>query len=193
MSTIFTVGHSRYKIEYLIKLITKHKITAIADVRSIPYSRINPQFNKESLQSKLRQHGIAYVFLGKELGARPEDQSCYINGKVSFDAIMKTALFRQGIKRLLEGMEQYKVSLLCSEKDPIYCHRTILVSKYIYSLGLTVYHIHEDSHLESHEALIERLLRMYDLEEEDFFMSRDERVERAFTLQEGRIAHDNCK
>src|ERR1700742_2928764 len=124
-SMIFTVGHSNPPIERFIGLLQPHGITALADVRSTPYSRFNPQFNKEKLQSALAAAGIRYVFLGEELGARTKDPSCYDeDGKVSYTKLARTDLFRKGIERLLTGMQQHRIAIMCAERDPLECHRT---------------------------------------------------------------------
>lgn len=83
-NTLYTVGHSNQSLEEFLSLLQKHAITAVADVRSYPYSKMNPQFNRETLSKELKECGIAYVFLGKQLGARSEDPSCYVEGKVQF-------------------------------------------------------------------------------------------------------------
>src|SRR5271169_2675230 len=124
--TIFTIGHSTHTQEYFISLLSRHGITALCDVRSKPYSRVNPQFNREELQRVLREHGITYVFLGTELGARSDDPTCYENGKVQYDRLAHTELFRQGLDRVQEGVRKYRIALMCAEKEPLECHRTIL-------------------------------------------------------------------
>ena len=93
--SVFTVGHSNHPLEHFIGLLRRHGVTAIADVRSKPYSRMNPQFNREDLSEALKAAGIVYVFLGKELGARTEDPACYESGKVRYDRLARTDLFRQ--------------------------------------------------------------------------------------------------
>ena len=94
------------------------------------------QFNRETLKQHLRRAGIAYVFLGKELGARSEDPSCYVNGKVQYELPAETDLFRQGVDRVRIGMHKYRLVLMCAEKDPLDCHRTILVARHVFALGL---------------------------------------------------------
>ena len=81
-NAVYTIGHSTHSIEKLIELLKQQSISAVSDVRSRPYSRMNPQFNRESLKQALRTANIQYVFLGKELGARSEDRRCYRNGQV---------------------------------------------------------------------------------------------------------------
>ena len=131
---LFTVGHSNLSIEAFISLLQQHEITAVADVRSHPYSRRFPHFSQPTLKASLLNAGIRYVFLGKELGARPEDLSCYEGGKALYQRIADTQLFSEGIQRLLKGTEIYKIALMCAEKDPITCHRTILVCRQLKQL-----------------------------------------------------------
>ncbi|MGD1092889.1 MAG: DUF488 domain-containing protein [Bryobacteraceae bacterium] len=111
LNAIFTIGHSTHTQEYFIGLLTRHGITALCDVRSKPYSRVNPQFNREELKESLAACGITYVFLGKELGARSEDPACYENGKVQYDRLSHTVLFRQGLERIQKGMQEYRIAI----------------------------------------------------------------------------------
>src|SRR5580700_1730108 len=95
-----TIGHSNHSMEKLIDLLHIHSVTAVADVRSSPYSRVNPHFNRESLRQKLKDSGIIYVFLGRELGARPIDSHYYEQGKVQFRRLSESSLFREGLDRV---------------------------------------------------------------------------------------------
>ena len=104
---VFTIGHSTQTAEHFIELLQAHGISAIADVRSSPYSRTNPQFNRETLRETLRQCGIPYVFLGSELGARSKDPRCYRAGKVQYDLLARTTSFQEGIARVIEGSQKY--------------------------------------------------------------------------------------
>ena len=188
--TIFTIGHSTHSQEYFIGLLSRHGITALCDVRSKPYSRINPQFNREELKKSLQECGITYVFLGKELGARSEDPTCYENGKVQYDCLAQTDLFRLGLDRVQKGMKDYRIAIMCAEKEPLECHRTILVARHLAALGLDVQHIHADGRLEDHAAAVNRLKRMLRLPEDDMFRSSEEVLADAYHLQEDRIAYD---
>jgi uncharacterized protein (DUF488 family) len=159
MNRLFTIGHSNLSIEIFISLLQKHGITAIADVRSHPYSRHLPHFNQPAVKASLLNAGINYVFLGRELGARPEDLSCYdITGKALYERIAATKLFSTGIQRLLKGAETYKIALMCAEKDPITCHRTILVCRQLRKFDFQINHILSDGNLEKHQQLETRLL-----------------------------------
>jgi uncharacterized protein (DUF488 family) len=186
---VYTIGHSTHATEKLIGLLARHHITAVADVRSQPYSRMNPQFNKENITTDLKGAGIAYVFLGRELGARTNDSSCYIAGKVHYDLLARTELFRQGLERIIKGMSTHQMALLCAEKDPLVCHRTILVARHLVAQSISVQHILETGALESHDAAIDRLLRELDLQEADLLRSRTEIVEEAYQRRGNEIAY----
>lgn len=160
---LFTIGHSNHSIDAFIGLLQQHGITAVADVRSHPYSRFLPHFNQSALKAALLNAGIQYVFLGKELGARSADPSCYVDGKASYEKIAATELFSEGIQRILKGSQNYKISLMCAEKDPITCHRAILVCQHLRDFELEIKHILSNGYLESHEQLEDRLLVLHGL------------------------------
>jgi uncharacterized protein (DUF488 family) len=187
---LYTIGHSTHPNEKLIALLKQHGVTALADVRSRPYSRMNPQFNREEFKETLKRNGIAYVFLGKELGARSEDPTCYVQGKVSYARLAQTAAFREGLERIEEGMKGYRIALMCAEKDPLACHRTILVARHLRARGVEVDHILEDGTLESHDAAMARLLKQLKLPEDDMFRSKQELLEEAYRMQGERIAYE---
>ena len=190
-NTVFTIGHSTHSQERFIALLLQHGITALCDVRSKPYSRVNPQFNREGLEQALLTHDIAYRFLGKELGARSDDPACYQDGKVRYDRLAETELYRLGLNRVLSGIKQnFRIALMCAEKEPLECHRTILVARHLVALGLDIEHIHADGRLESHAAALNRLARMHNLPEDDMFRSREELLAEAYRRQEERIAYD---
>ena len=174
---VFTIGHSTHSQERFIDLLSQHAITAVCDVRSKPYSRRYEQFNREQLKSALKANGIAYVFLGKELGARREDPSCYENGKV-------------GIQRVQDGMKNYRVALMCAEKEPLECHRTILVARRLAAIGLDVQHIYANGATESHADALKRLTRMLNLPQADMFNTTKEAFSDVYRRQEERIAYE---
>jgi len=176
---IYTVGHSNHPIEKFLSLLTGHDITAIADVRSQPFSRRFPQFNKERLAQTLSEHGIAYVFLGKELGARSDDESCYENGQVQYPRLGATALFKQGIDRALTGAGKFRVALMCAEKEPLDCHRTLLVSRALEQRGAAIAHILADGSIETQAQAMTRLTRI----------TRQEDIDEACRLREQKIAY----
>lgn len=159
---LFTIGHSNLSIEAFVLLLQKHQITAVVDVRSHPFSRYLPHFNQSEIKASLSSVGIQYVFLGRELGARPEDLSCYdLSGKALYERIAATPLFSEGIQRLLKGAANYKISLMCAEKDPMTCHRTILVCHKLKDFNVEINHILSDGNVESHQDLEARLLSKF--------------------------------
>jgi uncharacterized protein (DUF488 family) len=187
---IYTIGHSKHPIERFVALLQQHSIDALADVRSMPYSRFNPQFNKEKLQGSLGTAGIRYVFLGEELGARSKDVSCYDeDGRVSYASLARTALFQSGIERLLTGMQQHRIAIMCAEREPLDCHRTILVSRELEKAGVPVTHILPDGSLEPNRQTMTRLASDLKLASTDLFRTPDQLIEDAYEKQGSRIAY----
>jgi len=186
---VLTIGHSTHSLEAFLALLRRHGVTALVDVRSAPYSRLNPHFNRESLEQSLKAHGITYVFLGPALGARSHDPSCYENGRVQYARLARTELFRSGLERVVHGANEYRVALMCAEKEPLECHRTLLVARTLAERGVVVGHILPDGGLESHEATMERLLDVVGLPHRDLFRSRDELIAEALVRQEERVAY----
>ncbi|HNS19318.1 MAG TPA: DUF488 domain-containing protein [Sedimentisphaerales bacterium] len=193
MRELFTVGHSNHTVEHVIGLLTMHNITVVADVRSNPYSVHSPQFNRELIQRKLHDARIEYVFLGGELGARRAEESCYVGGQAKYDAIKNLPAFRNGLSRVIKAVERSTIALLCSEADPLGCHRTILVCPELKGLcpGLRISHILGDGSLESHEQTEQRLIRLHKLQPELFgnMTSMSGLIERAYGIQAERIAY----
>jgi uncharacterized protein (DUF488 family) len=183
------VGHSNHPIEKFIGLLTANGISAIADVRSRPFSRRNPQFNKDRLAAQLAQHAIAYVFLGRELGARSEDPACYEDGRVQYARLAQASAFKAGIERVLSGAQKYRLALMCAEKEPLDCHRTLLVSCALHKLGVPIAHILADASVESQEQTMSRLIDMLGLSKVDMFREHADLVAEACRLREQRIAY----
>jgi uncharacterized protein (DUF488 family) len=186
--TVYTIGCSAHPIEHFIQLLKLHAIAAVADVRSVPYSRLHPQFNREPVSAVLKNSGIDYIFLGKELGARSDDPNCYVNGKVQYDRIAATDLFKQGLERLERDMQARRIAIMCAEKEPFQCHRTILVSRRLAERGVEVIHILADGALETHAAVMSRLLKKLHIPEDDLFRSHEEVYEEAYRIQGQAIA-----
>ena len=187
--TIYTIGHSTHEIEDFVVLLKQHRINAVADVRSAPYSRRSPHFNRRELAEVLKTHGIAYVFLGKELGARSNDPACYEDGRVKYRLLAKTTVFRSGIERIRDGSNRRIIALMCAEKDPLACHRTILVARELVGNGADVAHILANGQVESHSAAMTRLSEQLKLPEPDMVSTAKELEDRAYATQERRIAY----
>lgn len=202
MQPLFTIGHSNHNPEYFVELLHKHSITAIGDVRSNPYSRYLPHVNQKQLQRYLAQNEIMYVFLGGELGARPDNPNCYVEGKALYENIAKTEKFQVGIQRILKGVENHRIALMCAEKDPLTCHRAILVCQHLVPFNLEIAHIHPNAELEFHEDLEERMLKQHNLQDNDLEgqlslftdilpppMTREEKLKQAYQKQGLKIAY----
>lgn len=190
-SVLYTIGHSNHSIESFVSLLRHHEINAVGDVRSHPYSRFVQQYSQEQLKASLSAAGIAYAFLGKELGARSENPACYKKGRVQYVRLANEPIFLEGIERVNQGMARYRIALMCAEKDPIECHRALLVARKLFQSGISVNHILADGSLESHEKMESRLLAICKLPEGDMFKSREEFVADAYLLQGERVAYQD--
>jgi len=154
--TVYTVGHSNQTTESFLDLLHQHAIEVLVDVRSAPYSRFVPQFNQRELQTTVRSAGFLYVYLGRELGGRPDPGSHLIDeaGHAIYGLIAETDDFNTGLHRLREGIDRYRVALMCSEEDPTDCHRRLLVSRVlILDHGIDVLHIRGDGRLDTEDDL----------------------------------------
>ena len=154
---IYTIGHGTRTTTEFINLLKENKVTQLVDVRTSPYSRYNPQFNKENLEIFLKDNKIRYVFKGKQLGGRPSDPACYKNHKVpegetnylhevDYPAIMKKDWFIKGIEHLLDLTQEETTAIMCSEEDPANCHRHHLIARYLldeFAGEIEVLHIRE--------------------------------------------------
>jgi uncharacterized protein (DUF488 family) len=188
---LLTIGHSNHDIKAFLTLLSQNGVTAIGDVRSSPYSRYAPHYSREALKSTLTGSGIAYTFLGKELGARSDNPICYKNGKVQYDLLAQQPIFANGVARVTEGMKRYRIALMCAEKDPIECHRALLVARSFFNRDMSVSHILADGSLESHELLESRLLTLCKFPEGDMFKSRADFVSEAYLVQGDRVAYQD--
>jgi uncharacterized protein (DUF488 family) len=186
---ILTIGHSKHPIEQFIALLERHGVTALADVRSTPHSRFNPQYNRKALAQSLNLAGIEYVFLGAELGARSSDPACYEAGKVSYARLAATTAFQRGIDRLQAGMASHRIAIMCAEKEPLDCHRTILVARELRRRGVEVSHILASGEVEAHDATIGRLRERLGLAKDDLFARDETHDAEAYDLQGRRIAY----
>jgi uncharacterized protein (DUF488 family) len=175
-----------------LSVVSSYGIDIIIDVRSAPYSKYCPQFNKEVIKNSLDRAGIKYLFLGKELGARPDDLSCYYGRRAQFDLLRKTDLFKKGISRLKEEASKGgELAIMCSEKNPIDCHRTILISRVLKEEELEVKHILNDAETIDQIEIEKQLQRKFKLEPLLFdSQSADrERIKEAYKKQEELITY----
>jgi uncharacterized protein (DUF488 family) len=178
-AAIYTIGHSNHAALRFIDLLQGAGIECVADVRSVPFSRRNPQFSQKALIASLKDAGIEYWFLGDALGARPKDEGCYEGGMVSYARIAETEAFRNAVDALIARSESTHIALMCAEKEPLDCHRTILVGRALAQRGVELRHILADGSIEPHAALEERLLHVAK-EHVDLLSDRDAALARAY-------------
>ncbi len=155
---LLTVGHSTHTFPSFLELLRGQGVTAVADVRSQPFSRRAPQFNREVLAASLKEAGLHYVFLGEELGARRVEPECYEGGQVSFRRVVALPRFQEGLARLRQGLRRFRIALLCAEREPLDCHRTLLVCRELRG-EMRIAHILADGTVEEQAATEQRLAR----------------------------------
>jgi len=149
MTTVYTIGHSRHSAERFTVLLQAQEIELLVDVRSNPASRWAPHFGKAALEKLLRVHSIAYQFLGRELGGRPEGSEFYAPGGALDHARRAQAPeFKAGIERLVLASRQQRTAILCAEESPALCHRRLLVTPPLLQLGIEVVHLRGDGRVE---------------------------------------------
>jgi len=187
--TLLTIGHSTHTLEHFAELLKKHNVQAVCDVRSVPFSRHNPQFNRGPISQELKRLGIYYGFMGRELGARSDNPNCYIEGKVQYKYLAKEPLFLKGLRRVKNGLNTYRVAVMCAERDPLTCHRTILVCRELRSPDLSIEHILADGSIETNEAAEKRLMSMLNLSP-DMLNSERDCIESAYDKQANMIAYE---
>lgn len=163
MKEIYTIGHSTYPIEKLIERLHKYQINCLIDVRSTPFSQHAPQYNSPELKMYLNNISIIYIYMGKELGARQPDNSLYSKeGYLDFDKFRKTDLFKGGIERIKQGISKgYRIAIMCTEKDPLDCHRNILIARDLYEQDYVIKNILINGEVELQDKVEQRLLDLY--------------------------------
>jgi uncharacterized protein (DUF488 family) len=188
--TILTVGHSRHPLERFIALLEAAQVTAIADVRSAPVSRFSPHFNKNALAASLAAQGIAYDFLGKELGGRPERAEMYTQGRADYEKMAASPDFRAGLAELIDIAQRSQVAIMCAEADPLDCHRCLLIGRALAGAGQDVAHILASDEIASQVEIEDRLLEAEHVAEDDLLMrSREERLAEAYRARNRKAAY----
>lgn len=182
---LYSVGHSNQSQDEFLRLLKIHDINCIVDVRSVPASKNNPQFNLEPLRWFLKSRGIQYLHFGKEFGARRTD--CLdIDGQVNYEIAILTPNFTRGVERLLNGLDKgFRISLMCSEANPLECHRFSLVSRYFYDNGMDVQHILKDAELASQKTLEDEMIKEY-LHSKKYRLSEVDQLFGTYTPKEQR-------
>ena len=152
MPTVFTIGHSNQPAAAFVSLLAKQSIECVVDVRSKPYSRYR-HFNREALEARLRGLGIDYLHLGNQLGGHPDSKELYVDGRVAYERIFATKEFRRGITRVVDASERHRLVLMCTEEDPLKCHRHPLLARMLVERGLEVLHLRRDGSVQNAKAM----------------------------------------
>ncbi|MGH9430821.1 MAG: DUF488 family protein [Terriglobia bacterium] len=192
-NTLFTVGHSNLEFVQFVKLLAGCQVQLLADVRSRPYSSRFPHFSQPAFEAMLEREGTAYLFLGEELGGRPDDPDAYQpDGVVDYQARRKSYGFRSGLDRLLAEAGRRKVAVMCAEEDPIECHRFLMICPELTRARQQPVHVRKDHRLESQEMAENRLLRLHGFEgvaaHTLFPEMREDALEQSYKLQAAKAA-----
>jgi len=189
--TLYTIGHSNNTIEDFILMLEAHGVTCVADVRSAPYSRYCPQFNRDPLARALRTARIDYKFLGDRLGARPNNPNCYDGDHVNLEQVAQTEEFKSGLKHLIDAASHHRIALMCAEKEPLECHRCILICRRLKGCNLDIKHILADGAVEDHAETERRLVKMMKIEPTLFEPQKTEAdfIQQAYDKQAQKISH----
>ena len=157
-TTLFTIGHSNHPLGHFLTLLRSHAIETLCDVRTPPWSRHHPQFNQRALRAAVEREGIVYLYLGRALGGKPKERGYPIDASARFAVIAATPEFRAGLARLLVEVRTRRTAILCAERDPAVCHRSLLVCAHV-PADVTVHHILGDGSLSAPDALASRAER----------------------------------
>jgi uncharacterized protein (DUF488 family) len=186
---LFSIGHSNIAAERFVAMQRAVGVTAIADVRSTPVSRFCPWFSAKNLAPLLAKEGIGYAAYGVELGGRPHDPALYRDGIADFEAMARQADFQAGLDRLVADAARCRCCVMCSEREPLECHRCLLVTRALAARGLNVGHILYDGTIEPHAATEQRLLAL-EAEGQDLFVTgQDERLAAAYLRRARAVAY----
>lgn len=194
--TVYTIGHSTHQIDYFLELLREYKINCVVDIRSVPASAYNPQYNKEPFKAVLKRNDITYLSFAEEFGARQTDPELLDeNGQLDFVRVRKSWFFKQGLERIWQGIHKnFVIAIMCSEAEPLDCHRFSMVSVGLESDGINVRHILKDRTSKSHTELEKELLKKYDnkIPQNDLFnqnVTIDEQLTAAYRLKNREIGY----
>ncbi len=191
---LYTIGYTPYTLQDFIYNLLEFNITALVDVRSSPYSKYYSDYNMQHLKAQLNLRSIYYIPMGEELGARQGSSSVYINGHADYKLIAQLSTFQQGLARIADGLTKHTIVLMCAEKDPLTCHRSILICRHLREIT-KISHIwpcgkdNSDANMESHEHLESRLLSKFGMDHLDMLKSKEQALEEAYDLQGAEIAY----
>jgi uncharacterized protein (DUF488 family) len=186
---LFSIGHSNIPAERFIALLCDAGVNAVADVRSTPFSRRFPWFSGKTLAATLAQHDMAYLAYGETLGGRPHDAALYRDGVADYEAMAQRPEFQAALDRLIADVVRCRVCLMCAEREPLDCHRCLLVARAVAERGLAVGHILHDGTIEPHQATERRLLAWSGADDDLFVTGQSERLAAAYRRRARAVAY----
>lgn len=186
---IFSIGHSTLPYADFLTRLRRCDVTAIADVRSAPFSRHFPHFNRDVLKTALIDDGIAYVFLGDELGGRPSEAESYTDGIADYEKMARSPSFQRGLDRLRQGARTYRIAMMCSERNPLDCHRCLLVGRALKHAGVAAEHIADEGERLTQDDIEARLMAMANKFNTDMFAGEAQLLTDAYRDRARRVAY----
>lgn len=192
MGSIYTLGYANLGIESFIGLLKSNEVDVVCDVRSMPYSRLRPDYSRKTFKSHLNNSGIKYAFFGDELGARPSKGNVYVEGQALYGLISKQEYFQRGLSRIRSGIQSHNLALICAEKDPIECHRCILVCRNLPDLNGRIFHLHHSGRKESQPEVDARLAETLGVAPPPLLEDHDaweQAINEAYRIQSRKIAY----
>ncbi|MGA3139138.1 MAG: DUF488 domain-containing protein [Xanthobacteraceae bacterium] len=186
---LFTIGHSNIPIDRFVALLQQAEVTAVADVRSVPASRRFPWFSKSNLAKRLAGEGIDYTLMGDMLGGRPRDARLYRNGVADYEAMASEPHYLEGLARLTAQAQCSRICLMCAEREPLECHRCLLVARSLAEGGFMIGHILHDGRVEPHAETDRRLLALTGEGCDLFTPGQRERLAAAYRRQAYAVAY----
>jgi len=200
---IYTIGHSTHHADYFLELLREYAVNCIIDVRSVAASSYNPQYNEEPFKNFLKNNKIIYMHFAEEFGARQTDPNLLDDeGKLDFDKVRKSWFFKSGLERVWQGVEKgYVMALMCSESEPLDCHRFSMVSVGLQTDGFEVKHILKDKSVKTNKELETELMNKFEkkLPQSDLFnpnITTEDQLKVAYRLKNQEIGyspHSNTK
>ncbi len=187
-TSVLSIGHSNLAYDVFLERLQDADVTAVADVRSAPFSRHFPHYNRDTLKEALPRAGIVYVFLGEELGGRPTQSSGFTGGVADYEKMAASEAFHRGIDRLHAGARTHRIAMMCSERDPMDCHRCLLVGRALAERGVAVEHIVGLGETISQTEIEARLLALSGKDHWDMFATDSERLGDAYRARARKVA-----
>jgi len=186
---LLSIGHSNIPAERFLAMLQGAGVNAIADVRSAPHSRFCPWFSRVPLAATLSAAGIGYIAMGEALGGRPRNAALYRDGVADYEAMAQQPEFQAGLDRLCTGAARLRICLMCAEREPLDCHRCLLVTRALTVRGLAVGHILHDGTIEPHRDTEQRLLALTETNDDLFAPGQDERLAAAYRRRARAVAY----